>query len=318
LWLSAYAALGMGDAARALDETGRAVDLARQLGGHDEIALTLSTRAFVLGMFAGDAVAAEACYLEAIEHFERSSTVNGYLILTHAGRAMVAGLAGDHERAAESARTAIRLAEAQGELCHRSYGLYGLALADWSMGNWSEAADRALDSLRLKHRFNDVHGLAHTLELLAWIASSAGDAGRAARLLGVASRVWSWTGSKPLLGSETWLQPHQACESAARADLGERAFQAAWDEGVAHSTTLSHAITYVLGEQQAPATSPVLTTRESQVAELVTEGATNKAIAARLMITPRTVSAHMENILGKLGLSSRSQIAMWVTQRKTV
>ncbi|MBP2326940.1 non-specific serine/threonine protein kinase [Kibdelosporangium banguiense] len=316
LWLSAYAALGLGEAARALDESAQAEDLARQSGGPDELALVLATRAFVLGVFTGDPVAADACYVEAIENFSSASAMNGYLILTHAGRAMVAGLAGGHERAADSARTAIRLAEAHGELCYRSYGLYGLALAEWRLGNWSEAAGRALDSLRLKLQFNDVNGLAHTLELLAWTASSAGDAKRAAHLLGVASRVWSWTGSKPLLGSEYWLIPHRACESSARAALGERAFQAAFDEGMAHSPDLSHAIAHVLGEQPAP--EPILTMRESQVAELVTEGVTNKAIATRLMIAPGTVQAHMANILGKLGLSSRSQIASWVVQHKSI
>jgi len=39
---------------------------------------------------------------------------------------------------------------------------------------------------------------------------------------------------------------------------------------------------------------------------------TNKQIAARLVISPRTAETHVEKILSKLGFTSRSQIAAWV------
>ncbi|GIH21311.1 alpha/beta fold hydrolase [Rugosimonospora africana] len=55
-----------------------------------------------------------------------------------------------------------------------------------------------------------------------------------------------------------------------------------------------------------------LTDREFEVAELVTEGLTNQAIARRLSVTPRTVDTHVENIRRKLEVRSRAQIAAWV------
>jgi DNA-binding CsgD family transcriptional regulator len=56
-----------------------------------------------------------------------------------------------------------------------------------------------------------------------------------------------------------------------------------------------------------------LTDREFEVAELVTDGLTNQAIARRLAIAPRTVETHLENIRRKLQVSSRAQVAAWVT-----
>jgi DNA-binding NarL/FixJ family response regulator len=53
----------------------------------------------------------------------------------------------------------------------------------------------------------------------------------------------------------------------------------------------------------------VLTPREREVAALIADGLTNKDIAARLVVSKRTVDAHVEHILGKLGYSSRLQVA---------
>ena len=53
----------------------------------------------------------------------------------------------------------------------------------------------------------------------------------------------------------------------------------------------------------------LLTAREREVAALVARGMTNKDIAARLFVSKRTVDAHVEHILNKLGYSSRVQVA---------
>ena len=54
----------------------------------------------------------------------------------------------------------------------------------------------------------------------------------------------------------------------------------------------------------------VLTPRELGVAELVAKGLTNRAIARTLVISEGTVRAHVEHILSKLGLRSRTEIAL--------
>jgi DNA-binding CsgD family transcriptional regulator len=56
-----------------------------------------------------------------------------------------------------------------------------------------------------------------------------------------------------------------------------------------------------------------LTVREFEVARLVADGLTNAQIAAELVVSPKTVSAHVEHILAKLGVGRRTEIAAWAT-----
>jgi DNA-binding NarL/FixJ family response regulator len=57
-----------------------------------------------------------------------------------------------------------------------------------------------------------------------------------------------------------------------------------------------------------------LTDREWSVAALVAEGLTNRAIAERLVVSPKTVSTHVEHILAKLGAARRAEIAAWAVR----
>ena len=49
-----------------------------------------------------------------------------------------------------------------------------------------------------------------------------------------------------------------------------------------------------------------LTSRESEIMELVASGLTNAAIAERLWISPGTVKKHLDNVFAKLGVSNRT------------
>lgn len=54
-----------------------------------------------------------------------------------------------------------------------------------------------------------------------------------------------------------------------------------------------------------------LTTRELQVVRLVAKGLSNGQIAAQLVVSTKTVSVHVSNILAKLGVASRTEAAAW-------
>jgi DNA-binding NarL/FixJ family response regulator len=61
-----------------------------------------------------------------------------------------------------------------------------------------------------------------------------------------------------------------------------------------------------------------LTSRELEVLRLVGAGKANKEIAAQLTISDRTARTHVSNILRKLGLSSRTQAALWAAREGLV
>ncbi|MEQ4720962.1 AAA family ATPase [Nonomuraea sp. B19D2] len=63
------------------------------------------------------------------------------------------------------------------------------------------------------------------------------------------------------------------------------------------------------GVQPAQEPSELLTPRELEVLRLVTQGRTNRDIAAELFISAKTVSVHVSNILGKLGVTTRGEAA---------
>lgn len=62
----------------------------------------------------------------------------------------------------------------------------------------------------------------------------------------------------------------------------------------------------------------LLTKREAAVLDHVALGLTNKEIARRLAISPATVKAHVERIIGKLGVADRTQAAVVATQMRAV
>jgi DNA-binding CsgD family transcriptional regulator len=54
-----------------------------------------------------------------------------------------------------------------------------------------------------------------------------------------------------------------------------------------------------------------LTAREIDVLRLIAGGLTNREIAGRLGISPRTIDAHLRSIYGKIGVSSRSAATLY-------
>jgi DNA-binding CsgD family transcriptional regulator len=58
-----------------------------------------------------------------------------------------------------------------------------------------------------------------------------------------------------------------------------------------------------------------LSHRELEVAELVAQGWTNREIAERLFISPRTVESHLDHVKSKLGLSRRPHIVAWALRQ---
>ena len=71
------------------------------------------------------------------------------------------------------------------------------------------------------------------------------------------------------------------------------------------------------GERKRPSTGwESLTPAEHDVVTLVAEGLTNKDVAARLFISPRTVQSHLAHVFTKLGVTTRMQLAQAAARQK--
>jgi len=75
---------------------------------------------------------------------------------------------------------------------------------------------------------------------------------------------------------------------------------------------LVHQLDALLGSGEE---DPVLTPREAQVTALVAQGMSNAAIARHFTLSERTVENHISRILSKLGLTSRTALALWHERR---
>ncbi|MFL6207190.1 MAG: ATP-binding protein [Acidimicrobiales bacterium] len=69
-----------------------------------------------------------------------------------------------------------------------------------------------------------------------------------------------------------------------------------------------------LGIGAEPSGPAELTPREREVAALLAEGLSNAGLAERLYISPRTAAVHVSNILAKLGMASRTEVAAWAAR----
>jgi non-specific serine/threonine protein kinase len=103
---------------------------------------------------------------------------------------------------------------------------------------------------------------------------------------------------------------------AARAELGEEGVALAWEEGrvLPVEELLSSFEEPALtgsAEDTASAESRKLTPREREVAALVALGLRNYDIAQQLGISRKTAEVHVANVLDKLGMTSRVQLASW-------
>lgn len=157
-----------------------------------------------------------------------------------------------------------------------------------------------------------------SLEDMARLAIDQGDARRAATLLGASTGLRDATAIAASIPDRAQLN---ADIDTVRGKLPVIDFDAAWMIGLAMSLdeVVAFATTAAGGEPLAvpdPPRGSALTPREREIADLVALGLSNREIADRLVIAPGTVKIHVERILGKLGRTSRVQIATWATERR--
>jgi non-specific serine/threonine protein kinase len=102
-------------------------------------------------------------------------------------------------------------------------------------------------------------------------------------------------------------------KAAAEARVGPQAAQT-WKEGARLTLDEAIALAFGPGRLRRPAAAG-LSEREAEVAGLVARGLSNKAIAASLHLSVRTVESHVRHALAKAGLQNRTQLATWARER---
>ncbi|MFD4441088.1 ATP-binding protein [Nocardia sp. NPDC058519] len=258
----------------------------------------------------------------ATSHLERAvelldSDRPGFVCLAAvAGLGFAYVVAGDTHRATARYQQMLSITEACGETLFRSSALCVLAIAAWQEDERSRANELLQQALRVNRNMGSPLVAAVALEALAWTAHADGDAERAAVLMGAAEELDQSHGK---VASIVPIVPqhHDECVRLTRSALGARRFDAALAKG--RAMAIDEAVAYGLGEQSTdtkPTWGPgvALTKRERQVAGLITQGLTNKQIAAELVISQRTAAGHVEHILTKLGFTSRAQVAAWIAK----
>ncbi|MEU6185816.1 protein kinase [Nocardia sp. NPDC047038] len=221
---------------------------------------------------------------------------------------------GRDAEAAEQYRQVLSITDARGELVNHSTALRGMGVAALRQGARSQARQLIEESLRLDRRLTSPIAAAFGLEALAWTIDAPADAERVAVLMGAAGGLWPLGGGVGTVFSNLSAL-HEDCAEKTRRTLGARRFDTALRRG--RTMGVDAAVAFALGEERrgtarTQGNGPRLTKRERQVADLVSQGLSNKQIAAKLFISQRTAQGHIEHILSKLGFSSRAQIAAWV------
>jgi non-specific serine/threonine protein kinase len=174
-----------------------------------------------------------------------------------------------------------------------------------------DEADRAhRDGLDLMRSVGDRTGIALGFEGLAMVAAARHDRRRAARLAASADAAWAAV-PRPAPDLVASLRRSALAQAGVVevAPVGD----AALDDLV--RAALGRDVGPVLKKSTPSPSEPALSEREREVATLVAEGLTNRQIADRLVLSPRTIESHVARIMGRLGVDSRAQIAAWVASR---
>jgi DNA-binding CsgD family transcriptional regulator len=290
----------------------RSLALWESLGDADGVATARNYLGFV-GWLRGDCAAAETLCGLALREFRRTGSLENVVgTLINLGAAAL--YSGDNERASTRLAEALALSRRLGFPEGIAWSSHELAIvARRERKPEPESAQMLRDALLVHQELGDRWRLSSVLEEIAGTLVVRRDAADAAALLGCVDRVRGQIGA-PVPPAE--LPDREAASARAQRKLGQRAFQAATLDG--ERWTVDRAVDTALGtidellSQRGPSdrpATPILTSRELAVLELVVRGHTNREIASELYISPSTAGVHVSNILRKLGAKRRVDAA---------
>jgi predicted ATPase/DNA-binding CsgD family transcriptional regulator len=200
-------------------------------------------------------------------------------------------------------------------------GLVGLTI---DRGDRREAARLLSESLAITGEGGLQWGLPNDLWGVAVLAQASGLPARAAQLIGAHDAL------RKRMGLPVWTAERASYDQLlanVRTALGDDAYEASWTAGQAmhlhDAIALAQEVLTLVAEPDSVAvdlTPPPHghSPRELDVLRLLVEGQSNQEIAAALNISPHTVINHVANMMNKLGLESRTAVAVWAVREGVV
>jgi non-specific serine/threonine protein kinase len=334
-----YLHLRQGDRKRAASLVEQSLAISRVHGDEQGLAESLHFKG-VLASAAGESETAWQLFEEArsVNHRLGSSVWEAANLTTLVDLAYARG---DDPRAASLAEDSLALFKRSGHSLGVGYALYQLGRTAARRGEPAAARRWHEESLRLMREQAFTPGMIRSLVALAQLAEQQNDrvatVARFEECLRLAVAASSWReiaasleglarASSPsparavqlaaaaadvrqmhgVLPSALERAAHQQWQAHARRKIGAEGFAENWILG--RALPLDQAINIALEtpSEKADASQNVLTPREAEVLQLIAEGQTNRQIAERLVLSPKTVSRHVDNIFQKLGVSSRA------------
>ncbi|MEV0599699.1 LuxR C-terminal-related transcriptional regulator [Streptomyces sp. NPDC050315] len=315
LSLLCYYAVRQGDTGPALAAIQESRAVAERLGDERLLARAAQYKGWI-NLIGGEVATAIDAYEESRERYQRLGDRPG-LTMALTEYCILHSIGGDRHRALALADEVLDLlAEQPGECWLRGYVFVAQGIAYWRGEDLAAASPIMRAAAGLKYRMADKDGVIACLAILAWLAAGQGRHGRTAWLAGAAEELGEDLAGC-LIRAPNLTGAYEHARAEANQVLGTTRFERlrrrgaelpvreAVDLAVADADCMEAGAAYVAEPRPADG----LTRREREVAALVREGLSNREIAERLVISKRTADAHLEHILGKLGCSSRWEIA---------
>jgi predicted ATPase/DNA-binding CsgD family transcriptional regulator len=277
--------------------------------GEEEAIARMIDRLALHFVVTGDDDLARPLFEDSLERFRRLGDPHG--IAGSLYGLAVARPAGALATAKAQAEESLDILRRLGD--RRTFGkvLWEVAEINADLGDAETAAGQFEEALTLFVEFGDRWFSVLVLESAAFLAAATGDREHAVRLLGSADTVLL-TIDVPLL---TRLRArHDGVVAETRTALGRERFEAAWAEG----TRLPlRATIELVGAVRRPVDGDApegLTARELEVLALVAEGRTDAEVAEQLVLSLRTVHAHLRSVYRKLDVHTRSAATRYAIQ----
>jgi len=232
----------------------------------------------------------------------------------------LAQLAGDVERARKCYEESLALWRELRGTPGIASALHKLGQVSRGIGEYRLARARLTESLLLQEELGNRQGIGESVAGLAGTCAAVGQPVRAAQLFAASTALLTSIGV-PLAPVDRLTLNKEA--AATRKHLGNDAWEEAWKAGSGLSTEQAIRLALIddADSDSARAEEPGsgtgylrLSPRERQVTQLLAEGLTYREIADSLSISERTVGSHVDHIMTKLGLRSRTRVAVWALE----